>query len=348
MTLDFKVIHGGISKVNHFVRSLVPHHSSATNSTPTTMESLEEIQSRHRKEQKDLQSRVTQKKKNASKKTRKGVITECEELERQLKERQTQELSALNGEPTADDLEPPEDDEPTNDDAAGAEREDSSVNGVVDSLAASSISEPTELENGDDKVGGGKKRNRAKERLARRAAETAAAVEEAKAEAQNQPDIKAIEREKISSQFESHGLVEQLIRPDGHCLFNAVADQLQMAGIPLADDGGEDERYKTVRVRAARYMEEHVDEFDGFLEEPLHVHVRNIRDTAEWGGHLELLALSRVYGVDICVLQDGPMQTIEPGEGHEKKGKEKEKIWLAYYRHGFGLGEHYNSLRKAP
>ncbi|CZR59763.1 related to OTU domain-containing protein 6B [Phialocephala subalpina] len=310
------------------------------------MESLEEMQSRHRKEQKDLQSRVTQKKKNTSKKTRKGVNTECEELERQLKERQAQELSALNGE----SLEPPEleADESANEESADT-AQGNDVNGVADSLASNSIFEPAESENGDGKAGGGKKRNRAKERLARRAAETAAAVEEAKVEAQNQPDIKALERKKISSQFESHGLVEQMIRPDGHCLFNAVADQLQMAGIPLADDGGEVERYKTVRVRAAKYMEEHVDEFDGFLEEPLHVHVRNIRDTAEWGGHLELLALSRVYGVDICVLQDGPMQTIEPGEGYEKKGKEgkeKEKIWLAYYRHGFGLGEHYNSLRK--
>jgi OTU domain-containing protein 6 len=45
------------------------------------------------------------------------------------------------------------------------------------------------------------------------------------------------------------------------------------------------------------------------------------------------------------VLQDGIAQTIEPDA---KGSKEPEKIWLAYYRHNFGLGEHYNSLRKAP
>ncbi|KAK2625228.1 hypothetical protein QTJ16_005597 [Diplocarpon rosae] len=62
----------------------------------------------------------------------------------------------------------------------------------------------------------------------------------------------------------------------------------------------------------------------------------------QWGGHLELLALAKNYNVEICVLQDGAQQNIEGG------GKDSEKIWLAYYRHGFGLGEHYNSLRKSP
>ena len=62
------------------------------------METLEDIQSRHRKEQRDLQSRITNKKKNATKKNRKGINDECAQLERQLKERQEQELAALNGE----------------------------------------------------------------------------------------------------------------------------------------------------------------------------------------------------------------------------------------------------------
>jgi OTU domain-containing protein 6 len=30
----------------------------------------------------------------------------------------------------------------------------------------------------------------------------------------------------------------------------------------------------------------------------------------------------------------------------EGEGEEKKKLWLAYYKHNFGLGEHYNSLRK--
>ncbi|KAE8442800.1 hypothetical protein EG329_002833 [Mollisiaceae sp. DMI_Dod_QoI] len=325
------------------------------------MESLEEMQTRHRKEQKDLQSRITQKKKNASKKTRKGVNAECEDLERQLKEKHSQELAALNG----DLIEPSELEDPVNGELG--ETRENGVNGIADKMTETSLSEPAdeEEENGDvlgSESGSGsgsgtgtgtgqpKKRNRAKERLARRAAETAAAIESAKLEAQSQPDIKELERKKISVQIESNGLVERLIRPDGHCLFSAVADQLQQVGVPLGTDGneGEGERYKVVRERAAGYMEGHPGEFEGWLEEPLEEHVEKIRGTAEWGGHLELLALARVYGVEICVLQDGPMQVVEPGEEGKKDKEEKEKIWLAYYRHGFGLGEHYNSLRKAP
>ena len=306
------------------------------------MESLEEMQSRHRREQKDLQSRITQKKKGASKKTRRGVNSECEELERQLKERQEQERSALDAEPVPDVEDVPELDEPSSTEAT--ESELNGVKGVTDSLEKATISAQTPSENDQPR-----KRNRAKERLARRAAEQEAAVEEAKKEAANQPDQRTVERTKMLKEFKERGLVEKTIRPDGHCLFSAVADQLSQAGIPLGVESDselkEDQHYKVVRKAAARYIEGHPDDFVAWLDEPLDQYVSKIRDTAEWGGHLELLALAKTYNVEICVLQDGTAQNIDPGL--EAKS-EPEKIWLAYYRHGFGLGEHYNSLRKAP
>ncbi|KAG4438784.1 hypothetical protein IFR05_005717 [Cadophora sp. M221] len=302
------------------------------------MESFEAMQGRHRKEQKDLQSRVTNKKKNATKKTRKGVNSECEELERQLKERQGQEIAALNGEP-ADVEDVPDLEEDTTEEFSA---NTNGVNGITETLDKTTISEPEPSEDGQPR-----KRNRQKERLARRAAEQEAAIEEAKKEAANQPDQKAVERKKMLDQFTAKGLVEKSIRPDGHCLFSAVADQLSQIGINLGPDSEgvkEGDRYKIVRGAAARYIEGHPDDFVAWLDESLEQYVEKIRDTAEWGGHLELLALAKTYNVEICVLQDGAAQTIEPGEGK----KDAEKIWLAYYRHGFGLGEHYNSLRKAP
>lgn len=304
------------------------------------MESLEEIQTRHRKEQKDLQARVTQKKKNATKKTRKGVNAECEELERQLKERQEQERAALDGGPVlpgdAPALDEPASDEPVTEQSNGVDK-------ITESLGEASVS-VTPSEDGQPR-----KRNRQKERLARRAAEQEAAILDAQKEAANQPDQRAVERAAMLKEFEARGLVEKLIRPDGHCLFSAVADQLSRASIPLGPESDaelkEDQRYKAVRKAAARYIEEHPDDFVAWLDEPLEGYVHKIRDTAEWGGHLELLAISKTYNVQICVLQNGSSQTIEPGTGNPS---ELEKIWLAYYRHGFGLGEHYNSLRKLP
>jgi OTU domain-containing protein 6 len=305
------------------------------------MESLEEMQARHRKEQKDLQARITQKKKGATKKTRKGVNSECEELERQLKERQEQERAGLDGEPVQEVDGVPALDEPSNEDPAIAMP--NGVDHVTESLEKTTI-EATPSENGQPR-----KRNRQKERLARRAAEQEAAVEAAKREAANQPDRKAVERELMLKEFEARGLTEKLIRPDGHCLFSAVADQLSQAGIPLDTESGaelrEDQRYILVRKAAARYIEQHPDDFVAWLDEPLDHYVHKIRDTAEWGGHLELLAIAKTYNVEIGVLQNGGAQTIEPGSDGPSEPK---KIWLAYYRHGFGLGEHYNSLRKAP
>lgn len=314
----------------------VPYHH-------TNMESLEELQSRHRKEQKDLQSRITQKKKGASKKTRKGVNSECEELERQLKEKQGQERAFLSGDHVLDVEEDSALDETTNDQPIASELNDE-VDGVAESVKKTTILPAT---GGDDAQP--RKRNRQKERLARRAAEQEAAVEEATKEALNQPDQRAVERDLMLRQFKAKGLVEKTIRPDGHCLFSAIADQLLQAGIPLGADTDaelkEDQRYKAVRKAAARYIEGHPDDFVAWLDEPLAEYVNKMRDTAEWGGHLELLALARTYNVQICIIQDGGSQIIGPGS----EGKsEPEKIWLAYYRHGFGLGEHYNSLRRSP
>ena len=200
----------------------------------SAMETLEEMQARHRKEQKDLQARIMQKKKGATKKTRKGVNTECEELERQLKERQEQERAALNGEAVSEADDIPDLDESIEEPAAP---QSNGVNDLVESVERTTFS--------DD--GQPRKRNRAKERLARRAAEKDAAVEEAKKEAANQPDKKTVERTKMLAQFKEKGLVEKGIRPDGHCLFSAVADQLSQVGILLSAGSDaelkEDQRY---------------------------------------------------------------------------------------------------------
>jgi len=314
-------------------------------------ETVEQMQARHRKEAKDLQGRVTSKKKNATKKTRKGVNDECADMERVMKERQAGELEGVMGggqDGEDDDTQDEREDTSQADDIAAKMR----AMGVND-LAA----KPPEAEGSSSNgtAGAGKKRNRQKERLARRAAEQEAAAEAAEQEAAGMTDHRGQERERMTAEFVRHGLEEHEIRPDGHCLFSAVADQLGGAGVSLlpppgAGGGGEAQKeqepgYKTVRRAAAGYIETRGDEFAGFLEEDLGSYVRKIRDTAEWGGQLELLALASVYGVEVCVVQDGRTEVIQPSGG-ETGGEERKKIWLAYYRHGYGLGEHYNSLRK--
>lgn len=305
---------------------------------------MEELLARQRKEQRDLQSRITQKKKQASKKTRKGVNDECDGLETELKQKQAAEIAASSGEATAQDGDAPSEQlidltlQVDGDDEAPKK-----TNGIqhLHDPSASEVTTEEAVESSQPR-----KPNKAKARLARRAAEQEEAVRQAAEEAKNLPDMKQQERERMLQSMKEHGLHEKEVRADGHCLYSAVADQLEQLRIPLGSAPGENAAlgYKTVRAAAADYIEQHQDDFVPFLEEPLPEYVHKVRDTGEWGGQLELMALAKSYGADINVLQDfGRVEKIESGAGGEDKA-----MWLGYYKHGFGLGEHYNSLRKVP
>ncbi|CAD6567122.1 MAG: hypothetical protein ASARMPRED_000507 [Alectoria sarmentosa] len=306
---------------------------------------MEDLQRKHRQEQKDLQSRITQKRKSATKKTRKGVNDECAELERQLRERQDTEIAEMTGDDKPEQVEKMVvpvhgDDEPVT-----LER----PKDISESMNAISVSStpPTN--------GHAKKPNRQKARLARRAAEQEAAAEEAQNEAADLPDLREKERKAMQEAYTSRGLKEHEIRSDGHCLYAAVADQLEASEVGLKPkiqinityDNAQlklvTAGYKITRQVAAAYILQNPEDFSPFLEEPLDQYVTTITDTGEWGGHLEILALAKAYGVDINVLQgDGKVERIECGTDTEPR-----TLWLAYYHHSFGLGEHYNSLRKA-
>lgn len=306
---------------------------------PPTMESdaLDQMRARHRKELKDLQGRITSKKKNANKKTRKGVNDECEALDRSLREKQAEEIAAL---------EPPivvEQEEEVHEESRLERLEnkvEEKLERAVDKLHISSSNGTSHNEPAGN--GTGKKRNRQQERMARRAAEQEEAAQRAEDEASNMTDHRAREDEYMKKMFATYSLSEKDIEPDGHCLFSAVADQLEQNAIPVGTQPKEPP-YKAVRREAADWMLTHRDDFAPFLEEELEVYAQAIKDTAEWGGEMELMALARRYEVEIHVIQDGRMEKIGEVEG-KISGK---VLWLAYYRHGYGLGEHYNSLRQS-
>ena len=298
---------------------------------------MEELQVRHRKEQQDLQSRVTQKRKNATKKTRKGVNDECETLERELQERQQAELDVLAGNAIAEDI----NDLNLNDQGQRVEDEPSAehhetqpsnaatTNGQAPRPSSPALSTTSA-------TAGSKKRNRQKDRLARRAAEQDAAIAAAEAEAATMPNQRDVELKSMQDHMSKLGLTEIQIRPDGHCLYSAIATSLPVETVKGSGPYGPG--YQNVRYVAAEFIAKHPEDFSAFLEEPVDVYTEKVKDTAEWGGAVELQALARAYDVQINVLQsDG---------GVERIGEEGMGIWLAYYRHSFGLGEHYNALKE--
>lgn len=295
---------------------------------------MEEVQARHRKELKDLQGRITQKKKNATKKTRKGVVDECERLEQELKDKQQAEIDALNGEPLEEDLDQPQDtDTPAVLDSEQPEEHSKQVTFASDSKAGS--------QHESEEISRARKPNRQKARLARRAAEQEAQAAAAAEDAAKQPDLRQQEMTAMDTHKKKLKLNETFIQPDGHCLFSACAKGLSPDVVK--DSGPFAGGYQNVRYATAEFMSKHREDFEAFMEEPFDEYVEKIRNTAEWGGQLELQAIAKSYDVTIKVLQaDGRVEEIQSDSGVAKG----EDLWLAYYRHSFGLGEHYNALQK--
>ncbi|KAJ5898897.1 OTU domain-containing protein 2 [Penicillium taxi] len=316
---------------------------------------MDELLAKQRKEQKDLQGRITQKKKSASKKTRKGVNDECERMQRELNEQHQAETSALNGDDPVNGIE-------------DLSLEDNTKESNENESKPHQAAEPTPLSSSEELSARTKKPNRQKVRLARRAAEQAAASAAAAEEAANQTDHRGNEREVMEVVFKKLGLKEVEVTPDGHCLYSSVAKQLDESGLGLRPDPSrivlqpttqsridtvaspQHDGYRAIRAVTADFIIQNKDDFEAFMEEPLDEYTRKIKLTAEWGGQLELQAIARAYGVDINVVQgDGRMEKIECGDmdTFEEEEKRRRIIWLAYYRHSYGLGEHYNALLKS-
>ncbi|KAJ6547516.1 hypothetical protein B0H19DRAFT_1166076 [Mycena capillaripes] len=217
-----------------------------------------------------------------------------------------------------------------------------------------------------DQIDGSSKqdaKSRFKARQARKAATLAQnfAVDDPAAEARLEKEAKDEERD-IKRVCDELNLQIHEINPDGHCLFSAVADQLQILSIIPAPQAS----YVTTRVAASTYIYSHPDDFLPFLPSSagedgsgaldpglmspreFEQYCASIRDTAIWGGEPEILALSRAFNVPIHVVQAGkpPIVVHNPiGASTDDQIVDKRVVRISYHRRMYGLGEHYNSLR---
>jgi OTU domain-containing protein 6 len=139
-------------------------------------------------------------------------------------------------------------------------------------------------------------------------------------------------------------------------LFSAVADQLAIHGIIPSSQA----TYANVRHVAADYIHAHPDDFLPFLPsvtgedgvgasstglmspQDFETYCAKIRDTGEWGGEPEILALSRSYAVPIYVVQSGtPRVVVHTPSGGTVDWRDKNiaALWISYHRRMYGLGE---------
>ncbi|KXN69325.1 OTU-domain-containing protein [Conidiobolus coronatus NRRL 28638] len=165
--------------------------------------------------------------------------------------------------------------------------------------------------------------------------------EEAELEAANQIDYLKIETEAIQKLIKSKGLAIKEIPPDGHCLFNSVADQLKI-------NHNQSKSAIELRRICCEELEKNIDNYlpyftsktgDIATQEEYLEYCNTMKNTASWGGDLELSALSSTLKLPIQIYQSsGPLVKF----GDESKAK---PILLSYHKHQYGLGAHYNSLR---
>ncbi|CAG0880960.1 unnamed protein product, partial [Cyprideis torosa] len=128
----------------------------------------------------------------------------------------------------------------------------------------------------------------------------------AEQEVLNASGPREIERQAIEEILKSRGLMLKEIASDGDCLYNAVRDQLESKSCALMT-------IWEMRNLVADYLQEHVDDFLPFLSHPetgdalslseYAAYVERTRSTPQWGGQVELQALSKCIEKPILVLQ---------------------------------------------
>lgn len=184
------------------------------------------------------------------------------------------------------------------------------------------------------KGGGGKKKSqRQKKEEAERARDKRIADHRAGAG----PSERDVEIGKLTAQLTPLGLALHEIPADGHCLYRSLAHLLQAQGDVSCD-------YATCRCEIANHMRAHAADFVPFLAETgaadLPSYCEQVEGSSEWGGQLEITALAHSRKACIVVYSaDAPPLTT--GEEYATTGN---RLELAYHRHYYGLGEHYNAV----
>lgn len=294
-------------------------------------ESMDELLARHKKEKRDLVATVTGLKKQATKKTRKSVNQKCDEMENVMVERHKQEIKELEGgiDGSASASSQVEDEPELTPEMLLQQIEDAKINDANDIEKQPSKTQEQPKP----------KRNRQKERLAKRKEQLELMREEASKEAEGMTDYRAIETESMARILAINNLELYEIKPDGHCLFASIQDQLQLRH-QLQTTVDE------LRQTAGAYILENKNDFIPFMFneqtgelDNLDEYVERLTSTPMWGSDVEILAIGRTYDCPISVYSAGS-STIKMNENGQNP-----ELKLGYYKHSYGLGEHYNSLR---
>ncbi|KAI3980062.1 hypothetical protein MKX01_042716 [Papaver californicum] len=297
------------------------------------LENREEMLSRHRKEITELQHKEVGMKKAAAKGSKaeqkakkKQVEDEISRLSTKLKEKHAEELASLGY---------------SNTDG----KEKTNLDTLVKAIAGVSVNNQSDSS----------KPSKSVKRREKRAQQEADREQRIQEEQSNIVSNRMVEDEKLDKRVEPLGLVVNEIKPDGHCLYRAVEDQLaNFYG------GSSPYSYQKLREMVASYMRQHETDFlpfflsdnniendlDNSPSEIFENYCKEVESTAAWGGQLELGALTHCLRKHI-VIYSGSFPDVEMGKEYKSNNGTSSSnlsVLLSYHKHAFGLGEHYNSI----
>ncbi|CAN8280466.1 unnamed protein product [Cochlearia groenlandica] len=321
-------------KVNHELEMCILEETSM-DASKNQHESVDEMLARHRQEIKQLQNKETEMKKAAAKGSKaeqkakkKQVEEDVSKLSTELKDKQLKELASqgfTSGGNTS-----------SNKDETSEKKGD--IDTLVRAIAGVSVTSQQEQS---------KQPSKSVKRREKRAKEEADREQRIKEEQGKVKSDRVVENQKLEKKLKPLGLTINEIKPDGHCLYRAVENQLTNLSGSAAPY-----TYQKLREMAAAYMRGHKTEFipfflaetesnSGSAEERFEKYCVEVESTAAWGGQLELGALTHCLKKHIIVFA-GSFPDVEMGK--EYKSSNGSSIMLSYHRHAFGLGEHYNSV----
>lgn len=272
--------------------------------------SLDEvIEARHKKERKELQSKIQALKKMAGKgdkKKKKEVLEEIARLEANLDQKHADELNhCSNAEPDANQ----------NDIQTSATFDEKTV-----------------------------RISKAQKRREKKAAEEKIRQAEILAEQELHKDgPRSTENNAIKNILSKRGLTLQPISSDGNCLYNAVRHQLQITG-RFAEDvstlRSKCADYITANMESLICYMINPDTGNIYTDSEFEKYCSDLRNSPAWGGHIEIRALAHVLKVPIEVIQAVGPVTVQ---GDDKFSGPN--LVITYHRHIYSLGEHYNSTK---
>ncbi|KAJ7972907.1 OTU domain-containing protein 6B [Quillaja saponaria] len=311
-----------------------PSEVISDNESEKKQETRDEMLSRHRKEISQLQKKEIELKKAAArgskaeqKAKKKQVEEEVSQLSAKLKEKHAKELASLG----------------YSGNASGNEK--SNIDIMVKAIAGVTVTSQPDHS----------KASKAQQRRDKRAQQEAEREQRIEAEQGDIISDRMIENKKLERKLEPLGLTVNEIKPDGHCLYRAVENQLA-----LLSGGSSPYTYQELREMAAAYMRKHASDFlpfylsenlvegasDDSLSERFENYCREVESTAVWGGQLELGALIHCLRKHIMIFS-GSFPDVEMGKeykSNDNTSSPNSSIMLSYHKHAFGLGEHYNSV----